>query len=388
MRRIAKIAIALAVAAAPAVAAASAAETTAPAHRTSGVLPPAPPHTGSPPPAPRSFFGIAPQTPLTDTDAAYMQAAKIGSVRWPVPWNGVQPTAKGGYVWSGIDEVVATAAKRNLAVLPFLYGTPSWLASAPTALPVENGRQRTAWVAFVRAAVERYGPSGSFWREHRAGSHEPLPKLPIRSWQIWNEANFFYFAFPVSPARYAQTLKLAHGAIESVDPGAEVLLTGLFGEPDQRGPRGMTAAKFLAALYRVPGIKSDFDAAALHPYAADAAELEELTEGMREVMVENHDQGSGLYVTEMGWGSQNNFQHDAFEQGIQGQVRELRKSYGFLLANRHRLNLEGAYWFSWQDLDESCDFCDSVGLFHAGKRLRPKPAWGAFVQITGGRPRP
>jgi hypothetical protein len=385
--RIAKIAILPALAAALiASVAVAAGQTSAPHRHVRTELPP--PSKGGPPPAaPRSFFGIAPQTPLTETDARYMQAARIGSVRWPVAWAGVQPKPRSGYLWDGIDEVVATAAKRHLTVLPFLYGTPSWLGK-PTALPVRSSRQRAAWVAFVRAAVRRYGPRGSFWRQHRAGTDEPLPRTPIRAWQIWNEANFFYFAFPVSPARYAQTLKLAHRAVKSVDPGAEVVLSGLFGDPDQGGRFGMPAARFLAALYRVPGFRSDFDAAALHPYAVDAGSLAELTEGMRETMLENHDPSAGLYVTEMGWGSQSNFQHDAFEQGVRGQVRELRKSYAFLLRNRRRLDLRGAYWFSWQDLAGSCDFCDSVGLFHAGRRLRPKPAWHAFVRITGGRARP
>ena len=138
----------------------------------------------------------------------------------------------------------------------------------------------------------------------------------------------------------------------------------------------------------MPGIESDFDAVALHPYAVDAEDLEELTEAMREVVLANHDAGAGLYITEMGWGSQNDFRQVAYEQGMRGQVGQLRDSYGFLLRNRHRLNLKGAYWFSWQDLAGSCNFCDSVGLFHAGERLRPKPAWHAFVRLAGGRPRP
>ncbi len=343
---------------------------------------------GEAPRAPRSFFGIVPQSPPTAADAEYMRAGGIGSVRWPVAWAGVQPSAKGGYHWDGPDEVVATAARRHLTVLPFLYATPSWLASKYTTLPVANARQRAAWIAFVRAAVRRYGPRGSFWREHGPRSAEPLPRTPIRTWQIWNEANFFYFAFPVSVSRYAQTLKLAHSAVEAVDPGATVLLNGLFGEPDQRGRRGMPAVKFLEALYRVPGIKSDFDAVALHPYAVDVKALEKQAEAMREVAVANHDPGAGLYITEMGWGSQNDFQQVAFEQGIRGQQRQLRDSFGFLLRNRGRLNLKGAYWFSWQDLAGSCNFCDSVGLFRAGKRLRPKPAWHALVRLAGGRARP
>jgi hypothetical protein len=90
----------------------------------------------------------------------------------------------------------------------------------------------------------------------------------------------------------------------------------------------------------------------------------------------------------MGWGSQNNFQHDAFEQGIQGQVRQLRGSYGYLLTNRTRLNLKQVYWFSWKDVQGLCDFCDSVGFFREGPRFKPKPSWRAFVALTGGRLRP
>ena len=122
----------------------------------------------------------------------------------------------------------------------------------------------------------------------------------------------------------------------------------------------------------MPGIKSRFDGVALHPYAVDAETLEELVEEFHEVAVENHDRPA-LYITEMGWGSQNDFNHDAFEQGVQGQVRQLRDSYDYLLENRDRLNLKQVYWFSWKDAKGLCDFCDSVGLFREGPRFHPKP---------------
>jgi hypothetical protein len=342
---------------------------------------------------PTSFFGIAPQTALTSTDIGYMRAARIGSVRWPVNWAMVQLTANGGYDWSSFDEVMTAAANGNLRVLPFLYGTPRWLARKPTALPVSSGRARRAWVAFVQAAVKRYGPGGEFWAERTPGVVQYEPAIfnptPIRTWQVWNEANFFYFAYPVSPSRYAQLLKLTHSAIVSVDPAAKIILSGLFAEPTAKGARGMPAVDFLNALYRVPGIEADFDGVALHPYAVDAETLAELTEGLRAVVLENHDPDTGLYITEMGWGSQNDFQQVAFEQGIRGQVLQLRDSYRYLLENRRRLNLKQTYWFSWKDVSgETCNFCDSVGLFHAGARLRPKPAWHAFVGITGGKARP
>jgi len=359
------------------------------------LAPPKPAPTPTPtallPKPPKEFFGIGPQTTLTDEDAAYMKAGGIETVRWPLSWSGVQPTKNGTYNWEAMDGVVGTAARHGLRVLPFLYSTPRWISRKETRLPIDSATARSAWAAFVQAAVKRYGPGGEFWAQHAPGVvkyETPISRpLPIRTWQIWNEANFFYFAYPVSPQRYARLLKITTPTIKAVDPGAKVVITGLFGEPTAKGARGMPAAQFLEQLYRVPGIKGLFDGIALHPYAYDSEKLEELVEALHEVTVENRDRVP-LYITEMGWGSQNDYEQVAFEQGIQGQVRELKAAYGYLLENRNRLDLKQVYWFSWKDLPESCSFCDSVGFFRGGPRFKPKPAWHAFVALTGGRARP
>ena len=346
-----------------------------------------------PPPAPAGFFGIVPQGPVSVRDAEYMKSGGISTVRLPVVWSTLKPSTRAPYNWVGLDAAVATAARAGIRVLPFLYGTPSWLAAKPTTLPIDSARQRTAWNEFLTAAVERYGPQGDFWAEQRqeaAVNYEPsVPYLPIRSWQIWNEANFFYFALPASPSRYAKLVTISSLAIKAADPGAKVILTGLFAKPSPAPPRGMPAEEFLAALYRTPGIKSRFDGIALHPYAVDAESLEEFVEAFHDVTVENHDRVP-LYITEMGWGSQNDFQQVAFEQGIQGQVRELREAYGYLIENSRRLDLKQVFWFSWKDnrLVPNCNFCDSVGLFRQGNGFRPKPAWRAFVALSGGSLRP
>jgi hypothetical protein len=339
---------------------------------------------------PKGFFGVAPQTPLFPKDVEYMKAGGIETVRVAFPWSAIQPTQKGGYDWSVVDPTIEVVAAGGLEVLPFLAGTPKWLGKTTT-LPVNNAKQRAAWVAFLKAAVKRYGPGGEFWREHKQEgiNYEPaIPTAkPVRTWQIWNEANFFYFAYPVSPQRYAKLLKLSSQAIKSAQPGAKILLTGLFGEPKERGLRGMLASDFLVGLYRVPGIKAYFDSIALHPYAIDTEQLEGMVEAAHEVTVENRDR-PGLYITEMGWGSQNNFQQVAFEQGIRGQARELKGAYKFLLDNQRRLNVKQAHWFSWKDAPLLCNFCDSVGFFRQGPKFQPKPAWNAFVRITGGRAKP
>jgi hypothetical protein len=341
--------------------------------------------------APLGFFGVDPQATITEADAAYMKAGGIESVRWPMIWSEIQPTAKGPYDWSNFDETVLVAARNGLHVLPFVWGTPGWVSRKPTTMPINSARARQAWTAFLRAAIKRYGPGGEFWAEHAPAAVEyepPISKpLPIRAWQVWNEANFFYFAYPVSPQSYARLLKLSTPAIKGADPGAKVILTGLFGKPNARGLRGIPASKFLEALYRVPGTKRLFDGIALHPYALDAKTLEAIVEELHEVTTKFHDR-IPMYITEMGWGSQNDFNVVAFEQGIQGQMKQLRASYSYLLENRARLDLKQVYWFSWKDQHQSCNFCDSVGLFRQGKGFVAKPAWRAFVSLTGGRARP
>jgi hypothetical protein len=337
------------------------------------------------PALPRGFFGIVPQTTIGRADTARMRAGGLETMRVPLGWSGVEGSPRGGYDWGGFDAIVATAARGHLEVLPFLYSTPHWVGGDWRRLPIDGGRARRAWSEFVSAAVERYGRGGEFWSEHGPGSRDPLPQLPIRAWQIWNEENFFYFAKPASPGRYARLLAITHRAVHRADPRAEVVLGGLFGDPAAGPPRALDAADFLDRLYRVRGVKASFDAVALHPYAADTASLRALVEGVRGTMVRHGDRRAGLYLTELGWGSQDDPQLVSFEVGLHGQARELGDAYRYLLGDRRRLNLRQVDWFSWKDAPGGCGFCDSVGLFRRGGGFSPKPAWRAMLAATHGR---
>ncbi len=329
---------------------------------------------------PTSFFGIAPQGPLSSADTSRMRKARIGAVRTPIVWSSVQPKPSSDYNWTGLDETVAVTARDGLRVFPFIWGTPRWLGR-PTALPVDNARQRRAWTEFLRAAAERYGARGEFWRE-RASGDGFVPKVPIREWQIWNEENFFYFTRPASPGRYGRLLKLSDRALRQGDPGARTIAGGLFGNPRQRPPLAMKATTFLDRLYGVSGVRAALDGIALHPYVPDVEGLRTEVEELRDVAVRNGDPGVGLYITEMGWGSQRPNAQASFEVGPRGQARELTAAYRYLIPNRRRLNLKQVYWFSWKDLAGDCNFCDSAGLFREGRGFRPKPAWHAFVRAA------
>jgi hypothetical protein len=331
---------------------------------------------------PRGFFGIVPQTPLDAEDMSRMRAGGIETIRLPTPWAAIQRSPRSDFDWSSMDAAVAEAARNRIEILPVLGTSPRWATGNWRRMPVDGGRARRAWAEFVRAAVERYGRGGEFWTERGPGSNEPVPPMPIRAWQVWNEENFFYFVKPVSAGRYARLLAITGAALRQADPGAEIVLGGLFGNPRQGLPLALDAVDFLDQLYRSGGVKANFDAVALHPYAADVAELRRQVEEVRATMARHGDRRANLYITEMGWGSAYNPQTVAFEVGVQGQVRELRSAYAYLLANWRRLRLRQVDWFTWKDVPGACNFCDSSGLFRQGERFRPKPAWRAFVQVT------
>ena len=328
--------------------------------------------TGARAGVPRTFWGVGPQSAVPASDYSRMKRIGADSVRWIFYWPTIQPRAGGGYDWGPYDALMMATARRGLEVLPVLYGTPDWLVRDPRTLPVRNARQKRAWSAFVRAAVGRYGPNGSFW-----SSHPGLPKKAPRNVQAWNEPNFFYFARPVSPGRYAALLKRTARAVRSSDPGVDIVLGGLFGRPKEGPPRAYSAVAFLRRLYGIRGTRAAFDAVALHPFARSARNLPGIIGGVRRMMRRRGDARTPLWITEVGWGSARD---TAFEKGLRGQARELRRAFRILIDGRRKWRIRRVFWFSWDDVPGSCSFCDSTGLVR--RSGRPKPAYRAYKGIA------
>ena len=143
---------------------------------------------------PSTFWGVVPQAAPSDEQFQRLKRGGVDSSRIPIEWGGVQPLKGGAFDWSGPDGVIGRAASAGIEVLPFLTGAPAWavpivfvpgtgkIAKAPSHLPA-SGAAAGAWSNFVKSAVARYGPNGSFWAENPA-----LPKRPVRTWQIWNRS--------------------------------------------------------------------------------------------------------------------------------------------------------------------------------------------------------
>lgn len=340
---------------------------------------------------PAGFWGVVPQGAPSPEQLQRVKAGGVGSIRLPISWGATQPVSGGPIDWSSTDAAIATAATAGIEVLPFVAGAPGWAVTAdrrwgsPVTLPVHTALQRAAWRSFLTQVVQRYGPNGAFW-----AANPGVPKRPIRTWQIWNEENFKYFVARPNPAEYGKLVKLSYAAVKAVDPGAKIILGGMFSRPKEatvkyHPPQAYFAADFLERMYETtPGIKSKFQGVALHPYTATYKRLTPYIEEFREVLNANRDAGKQLWITELGWSSEAPSRQDSFAKGPAGQVKQLKGALAALRAHRVAWRLRGVYWFSLEDGSPSaCNFCGGSGLFAAG--FVAKPAWSAFVGFTGGR---
>jgi polysaccharide biosynthesis protein PslG len=345
---------------------------------------------------PRDFWGVVPGEPLTSGQAQTIAAGGVESIRTPIPWAAVQSGPGATPDWSSVDPEVKAAAEAGLNVLPFLTAPPAWAvayegvgggAKAPRSLPTQTAAQRAAWREFLRLAVFRYGPGGSFWAENPL-----LPANPIRVWQIWNEENYKYFAARPSPAQYGRLVVQSYQDLRSADPGARIVLGGLFINPRGGNTKASAGkpkrvyfgADFLERMYRTtPGVRGKFIAVAIHPYSRSYTRLAPEVEEMRQALRNAHDPGRALWITELGWSSgspsaANGF--NQFEKGRAGQNRELRGALQLLRAHAAAWRVQRMYWFSLTDAPGTCNFCDGSGLF--GEGFTPKPAWFTFERLA------
>ncbi len=344
---------------------------------------------------PSGFWGVAPQATPTLEQLQRLRRGGVDTLRIPVVWPIVQPARNGVMNWSAIDAQVESASRAGIEVFPFLVGAPTWAvplvpvpggggSKASRNLPV-NGVAGRGWSSFVSAAASRYGPGGSFWIERPT-----VPQYPIRAWQIWNEQNFEYFVARPNPAEYGRLVKRSASAIKAVDPGAQVILGGLFARPKEaeykrKPPIAYFATDFLDQMYeRTPGIGSKFQGVALHPYTTSFRRLTPYIEELRDVLKENHDVGKKLWITELGWSSKPPSLTNSFAKGRQGQATQLKGAFRLLRGKQRKWRIQQVDWFSIDDQLGSCNFCDGSGLFAKG--FKPKPAWYAFTRFAGGRP--
>jgi polysaccharide biosynthesis protein PslG len=307
--------------------------------------------------------------PLPSADQlARMGRGKVGTLRINLAWGSVQAGPHAGYDWSHYDGVIGDAAKNGIRVLPTVYSSPTWAEPTPEYPPL--GERLPEFEDFARAAVERYGTNGNFWKQNPG-----IPRMPITLWQLWNEPNSPLFWKPTpDPGDYLALLRGFDSAARGADPHARILLGGLF--PDPAG--GITMQAFMSALYR-GGAEGLFDAAAIHPYAANPTIALARTEQLRRAMDRAGDHVAGLWISEVGWASGGD--PSGLTVGPERQADYLRRTFQLEAEHRVELGLRGVIWYSLNDAAGSV-WPAHCGLFNLDGTA--KPSWGAFTDLTRG----
>ena len=329
-------------------------------------------------PLPPDFVGVvaddfvAGDTGYKRTTAARMAESGVTLVRQSFDWSLLEP-APGQFNPEGYDDFVRQLAVRRIRALPVLVNPPPHHSTAPAAGAKRGSYPPRDFEEFGRFAarlVERYGPGGSFWR-----AEPSLPRLPIRSWQVWNEPSLpVYWRPSPDAAEYARLLRVTAAAIRRVDPRAEIVSAGI---PESR--LGLPFSEYVNDMYDA-GAGSAVDALAVHPYARDADETLAAVEASRELL-RRRGFDTPIWVTEIGWADGG--PPSPFTVGGEGQANRIRAVLPALADERRRLGLRGVVYFSWRDApgvyEGGRDFFGlHTGLHYADGR--PKAAYEAFVE--------
>jgi polysaccharide biosynthesis protein PslG len=327
------------------------------------------------------FFGIVQGPTLDDRDLQGIRAAHIHTSRYLLAWESVQKQA-GPFTWGTTDRFIGRLASHGIRLIPTLWGNPDWVSGYTARAPLDRPQDIQAWRDFLKGVVGRYGRGGTYWGAPYHQKYGPgATPLPIQAYQVWNEPNLKKYFVPYPSAKkYGKLVGISHDAIKSKDPQAQILLAGMPSNGD------VLASDFLNQLYnQVPGIKADFDLAALHPYASSIDKQRQGIERFRMVMTNHGDAATPLWLTELAWGSA---APDRFgiNKGISepgGQATFLKGSFKLVLSHRKAWNVQRLLWYHWRDPQTShasCSFCASAGLLKYNRNQ--KPAFFTFKSFT------
>lgn len=310
---------------------------------------------------------------------ARMASGGVSTLRFVIPWRSLERNGSLAELsplfwnWKRTDHIVRLAAREGVDLLPVLTTPSSHRLKPPRAA------ERETWAKVLAALADRYGPGGWLW------TLDPLlPKRPIRAWQIWNEQNSPTYWRPApEPGAYGSLVKLSATALRGEDPAARIVLGGMFGTPHGGRNRNWYSWVFLRRVLRVPGIRSSFDAVALHPYAATLRGVRWQIRRARRVLRRSNAGRIPIWITELGWThlrKPRNPNVPVPANGERGQARKLNRAFRLLRARQRQWRLERVLWFSWQDsaVELGCSWCDKTGLLRRDGSARP--AWNHFTK--------
>ena len=308
-----------------------------------------------------------------------LQSAGADTVRFDIGWSSLEQDGKGQYSSTYIakaDAVFDAAAARGIKVITTFWSTPCWASSAPDTLKQDCSG------AWWNRDVQKYPPSDPGEYSEAAAFVANRWGDKMAAFEVWNEPDEANQSFLISPDpayAYAQIVKAAYAPLK----GARSTLPVIVGS--------VTFANrvFLEQLYDY-GIQPYHDGISMHPYNEKRdPDLHAAEPGLtkwnyrdgvpwiRDLMVKRGDAGKGLWLTELGWttcddftskfcvteSQQAEYVNDAFRIQREDRWDYVKAMIGYNLRNKGT---------------DPADREDQYGLIR--RDFSPKPSWSSFTE--------
>lgn len=283
-----------------------------------------------------------------------------GFLRHTFNWAQIE-SSKGRYDFSAYDAWVAEAARHKLKIIPILFDQDD-KASFRTKRPAGGGergayppKSNKAFGKFAAAVVKRYGPKGTLWRQGG------LTKVPITTYQIWNEPNLpVYWRPKPNPKAFAKMMIAVRKQMRKA-PGGKKIEVVSGGLPDSKSSKP-GVYKYLDRMYRA-GARRGIDALGFHPYARNTKGTLDKLKKVRKIMNKRGHKKGNIWITEIGWATTG--PKSDFRLGEGRVVREIKKLVPGLWKARKKLQLRGFQYYTWKDKPPYAGLRDHWG-YHAG----------------------
>lgn len=221
-----------------------------------------------------------------------MTTLGVNWVREDLSWADTEPE-KGVYDWSSFDQMVAAAKADGITVLPIVGYAPSWTSP-------DNA---TEYAAFVKAAVERYGPGTS---------------ANLQWWELWNEPYdaYAWSGHTPEPEAYAKDVLAAAQAARGVSSSVKLLVAAEYNDSPQTGGTTPWETSWIDDMFTaVPNLGQWINGVAVHPYGDDPSLPLAEPEGWKDANGEwafqridmihqkflDHGVNVPFWITEEGW---------------------------------------------------------------------------------------
>lgn len=246
------------------------------------------------------FAGQDSQTLVNKVTALGMSWVKL-----QVLWHDVEPT-KGQLDFAALDVIVDALEANDLNILLTVTSAPTWArVSTDENGPPDNFAD---FGAFMTALAQHYTA--------RAQAYEIWHEPNLR--REWNST-----VHAISANNYIELLRVGYNAVKVTDPQAVVISAGLAPTGYNDGVNAINDRLFLRGLYAA-GLSAVSDAVGAHPkgwanppdsvccsasvgvtthYQDPSFYFLNTLNDYRQIMVENNDGSTPVWVTEFGWGT-------------------------------------------------------------------------------------